>query len=104
LIQVQNDDVSHLLLLNRRNTGVEPALFAAELEKFKSYQQRLSATGHHQETVLQELSSLWKALKDAAGKGKGLRKWDEREKRKQDLVRRFSRARDTYMAVKDGLA
>lgn len=95
--------MSHLLLLNRRNTGVEPALFAAELEKFKPYQQRLWATIHHQEIALQEVSSLWKNIRETAGKGSEMRKLDEREKNKQDTVRRFSRTRDTYMEVRDGL-
>lgn len=102
--KIQTDDVSHLLLLNRRNTGVEPTLFAAELEKFRPYQQRLASTVHHQQVTLQEVSTLWKSLKDLAGRGPGARKWDEREKKKKDTVRRFSRARDGYMEVRDGLA
>jgi len=102
--QIQADDVSHLLLLNRRNTNVEPALFAAELEKFRPYQQRLASTVHHQELAFQELTTLWKGLKDLAGRGPGARKWEEREKRKKDTVKRFSRARDGYMEVRDGLA
>lgn len=32
-VQVQSDDLSHLLLLSRRNPGVEPTLFAAELKR-----------------------------------------------------------------------
>ncbi|KDR77016.1 hypothetical protein GALMADRAFT_139043 [Galerina marginata CBS 339.88] len=102
--KIQTDDVSHLLLLNRRNTGVEPTLFAAELEKFRPYQQRLVSTVHHQEVALQEVTTMWKGLKDLAGRGAGARKWDEREKKKKDTVRRFSRARDGYMEVRDGLA
>ena len=96
--------MSHLLLLNRRNAGVEPTLFAAELEKFRPYQQRLAATVHHQELALQEVVALWKGLKDLAGRGPGVRKWDERERKKKDVVRRFSNARDVYMEVRDGLA
>jgi tyrosine-protein phosphatase non-receptor type 23 len=96
--------VSHILLLNRRNSGVEPTLFAAELEKFKPYQQRLNATVQAQEVALQEVSQLWKSLKELAGRGPGARKWEERERRKKDTVRRFSRARDGYMEVRDGLA
>jgi len=79
-------------------------LFAAELEKFRPYQQRLSASIQHQETALQELAVLWKALKELAGRGPGARKWEEREKRKNDTVKRFSRARDIYMEARDGLA
>jgi hypothetical protein len=83
---------------------VEPTLFAAELEKFRPYQQRLASSVHHQEIALQEVTSLWKGLKDVAGRGAGARKWEEREKRKKDAVRRFSRTRDGYMEVRDGLA
>ncbi|TDL27807.1 BRO1-domain-containing protein [Rickenella mellea] len=102
--KIQTDDVSHLLLLNRRNSSVEPTLFAAELEKFKPYQSRLAATRQHEQVALQEITQFWKGLKDFAGRGPGARKWDEREKRKKDLVRRFLRARDGYNEVRDGLA
>ncbi|EKM78339.1 hypothetical protein AGABI1DRAFT_121445 [Agaricus bisporus var. burnettii JB137-S8] len=101
--KIQTDDVSHLLLLNRRNSGVEPTLFASELEKFRPYQQRLASSVHAQEVVLQEVSTLWKGLKDLAGRGPGARRWEEREKKKKDTVRRFSRARDGYMEVRDGI-
>jgi len=83
---------------------VEPTLFAAELEKFRPYQQRLAASVHHQQITLQEIATLWKGLKDIAGHGPGAKKWDEREKRKKETVRRFSRDRDVYMEVRDGLA
>ncbi|KAI6165306.1 BRO1-like domain-containing protein [Pisolithus thermaeus] len=101
--KIQADDVSHLLLLHRRNTGVEPALFAAELEKFRPYQQRLAATVHHQQVAIQEIQSLWKGLRDLAGRGPGVKKWEEQERLKKDTVRRFSRARDGYMDVRDGI-
>jgi tyrosine-protein phosphatase non-receptor type 23 len=79
-------------------------LFASELEKFKPYQQRLASSVHAQEVVLQEVTTLWKGLKDLAGRGPGARRWEEREKKKKDTVRRFSRARDGYMEVRDGIA
>ena len=79
-------------------------MFAAELEKFRPYQQRLTSSVHHQEVALQEVTTLWKGLKDLAGRGAGARKWEEREKKKKDTVRRFSRVRDGYMEVRDGLA
>ena len=82
---------------------MEPTLFTAELEKFHPYQQRLTSS-LHQEVVLQEVTSLWKGVKDVAGRGAGAHKWDKREKRKKDTVRRFLRMRDGYMEVQDGLA
>ncbi|KAG6828280.1 hypothetical protein H0H92_008552 [Tricholoma furcatifolium] len=101
--KVQTDDVSHLLLLNRRNSGVEPTLFAAELEKFRPYQDRLAGTVNAQDTVLAEIRSLWTGLRDIATRSTGARKWDERERRKRELSRRFSEARDGYVQVRDGL-
>ncbi|KAF8655014.1 hypothetical protein AX16_003285 [Volvariella volvacea WC 439] len=102
--KIQSDDVSHLLLLNRRNSAVEPTLFATELEKFRPYQQRLEATVHHQRAALQEVAQLWKNLRDLAGRGPGARRWEDRERRKKDAVKRFSKARDGYMEVRDGIA
>ncbi|KAJ6475823.1 BRO1-domain-containing protein [Mycena vitilis] len=102
--KIQTDDVSHLLLLNRRNTGVEPTLFAAELEKFRPYQQRLAATIHHQEVALQDVAARWKMLKDFTDFKSPARKWDEKEKRRKEGVRRFGRAREGYEEVRDGLA
>ncbi|KAI0340278.1 BRO1-domain-containing protein [Trametopsis cervina] len=102
--KVQTDDVSNLLLLNRRNTGVESTLFAGELEKFRPFQQRLAATVHHEQVTLQETTTLWRALKELAGRGPGARKWEERERRKKDTIKRFSRARDGFMEARDGLA
>lgn len=96
--------MSHLLLLNRRNQAVEPTLFAAELEKFKPFQNSLVACGQYEQAVLLEITQLWKGLKDLAGRGPGVRKWEEREKRKKETMRRFTRARDGYMEIRDGLA
>ena len=101
---MQTDDVSHLLLLNRRNPGAEGSLFAGELEKFKPLQQRLATTVQHEQAIVQEVTQLWRGLKDLAGRGPGARKWEERERRKKDTVKRFSRARDGYMEARDGLA
>lgn len=101
--KVQNDDVSHLLLLNRRTSGIEPTLFANELEKFRPYQSRLASTTHAQQATLQEIAQLWKNLKDKGGKGKGAKKWEEREKRVHALVKRFGIAREGYLEVSDGV-
>lgn len=99
-----NDDVSHLLLLNRRNPNVESSIFAAELEKFKPYQQKLTTSIASHQSSITDLTQLWRALRDLAGRGDGARRWDERERRKADATRRFQRARDGYMEARDGAA
>lgn len=58
----------------------------------------------HQDATIEEITTIWKKLKAKAGRGPGARRWEEREKRKNDTVKRFSRARDAYMEVRDGLS
>lgn len=58
---------------------------------------------HYQETTLQELAASWKGLRDLAGKAAGARKYEELEKRKLELSRRFARARERWTEVREGL-
>lgn len=102
--KIQTDDVSHLLLLNRRNSGVEPTLFAQELEKFRPLRERIGVSIQRQTEALREVEEVWKVLRNEVGRGAGARRWDERERRKRETVVRFERARDRYMEVRDGLA
>ena len=99
--QIQADDVSHLLLMNRRH---EPTLFATELEKFKPYQTRIQSTLQYQQAALQEIAQYWKGLRDLAGRGASARKWEEKERRKTSSIKQFGRARDTWMEVREGIA
>ena len=83
---------------------MESTIFAAELEKFKPYQQKLSSSITSQQSVITEVTQLWRGLRDLAGRGEGARRWEERERRKADATRRFQRARDGYMEARDGAA
>jgi hypothetical protein len=89
--------VSHLLLLDRRNSGVGPTLFAAELEKLSPVS---TVLGGDRATAGGCFERSGDALKEYAGRRPGARKWEERE----DVARRFSKARDIDMEVQDGLA
>ncbi|KAB5591931.1 Vacuolar protein-sorting protein BR [Ceratobasidium theobromae] len=101
--KIQNDDVSHLLLLNRRSgPAVETALFASELEKFRPYQARLATTLHHQQISLQEAGNLLRRLQNERGRGAWARKWEAGEKRRRDAVTRVARARDGWVDVREG--
>ncbi|CAE6373875.1 unnamed protein product [Rhizoctonia solani] len=101
--EVQNDDVSHLLLLNRRSgPAVETALFASELEKFRPYQSRISSTVHHQQAALQEAGNLLKRLQNERGRGAWAKKWESGEKQRKDAVTRIARAREGWVEVREG--
>ncbi|CAE6399284.1 unnamed protein product [Rhizoctonia solani] len=100
--KVQNDDVSHLLLLNRRSgPAMETALFASELEKFRPYQSRLAATIHHQQAALQEVGNLLKQLQNERGRGEWAKKWEAGEKKRKDAVTRIARAREGWVDVRE---
>jgi hypothetical protein len=62
----------------------------------------LASTVHHQQAALVDLAQLWKTLKES-GRGKGAKKWDEREKTRKEVGRRMGRARDGYVEARDGL-
>ncbi|KAG9092612.1 bck1-like resistance to osmotic shock [Ceratobasidium sp. 370] len=101
--KIQNDDVSQLLLLNRRSgPTVETALFQSELEKFKPYQARISSTVHHQQATLQEVGGLLRRLQNERGKGGWAKQWEAGEKRRREAVTRVARAREGWMEVREG--
>ncbi|KAG8897263.1 bck1-like resistance to osmotic shock, partial [Tulasnella sp. 403] len=101
--KVQNDDVSHLLLLNRRSPNVEPSLFAAELEKFRPYQARLGATIQVQSATIDEISVLYKSLTSGSKAREMIRKADIKEKRHGDAIARLSRAKEGWSQTKETL-
>ncbi|KAK4686602.1 hypothetical protein P7C73_g3526, partial [Tremellales sp. Uapishka_1] len=102
--KVQNDDVSSLLLLNRRSQNVEPQLFASELEKFRPYQGRLAAAISASVSVLLELEMLVRQVE----KGKGVKEIQKSQKDRQRRVRewekRLIRAGEGYEEVRAGLS
>lgn len=72
----------------------------------------------YQEKTLGELKGVWRRLQQSSlsgstqphggSKGKGgfkfVKKWEERDKRKRELVKRFERAKEAYVEVRDGIA
>ncbi|KAG8923815.1 bck1-like resistance to osmotic shock [Tulasnella sp. 408] len=101
--KIQSDDVSHLLLLNRRSPNVEPRLFAAELEKFQPYQQRIGMTIQAQAIVLDEINSLYKTLTTARGAREWLKKAQVKEKRRSEAIARLAHAKDGWAEVRETL-
>ncbi|WVR09391.1 hypothetical protein IAU60_006458 [Kwoniella sp. DSM 27419] len=102
--KLQTDDVSNLLLLNRRSSGVEPQLFASELEKFRPYQGRLASAVQASSSLLQELEMLVQQV----GKGKGVRELQkgskDRSRRVRDWERKLVEAGEAYAEIQAGLS
>lgn len=60
--KVHSDDISSLLVLNRKVPDIEEKLFKAELEKFQPYQTRLEASIHHQKQLIKDLNITWRQV------------------------------------------
>ncbi|KAF9917643.1 bck1-like resistance to osmotic shock [Lobosporangium transversale] len=101
-IKTQQDDISNLLILNRKSSGIEPQLFAQELEKFRPHQTRVTATIHHQQALMQELTMHYKDLMNGQEARSLQEIWDIAEKKRQSLADQLLKTRGSYTDVKVG--
>lgn len=102
--RIQADDISQLLILNRKAQNIEPALFAAELEKFQAHSGRISATIHLQSTAIQELTAHYKSLIESR-QGKDVQeRWASASKRRAQLTSRLQTAYQSHEEVRAGLS
>ncbi|ORX38284.1 BRO1-like domain-domain-containing protein [Kockovaella imperatae] len=100
--KIQNDDVSSLLLLNRRSQDVEPQLFASELEKFRPYQGRIGAAISASQEALKDLSEIIDNVSQGNGVRQRQRGQKERQKRIRDWERSLERTGEQYSEVRAG--
>ena len=101
--RIQADDISHLLILNRKTQNVEPSLFAAELEKFRPHQNRIGATVHHQQVALNEVTAAYKTLSESPRARQIQTRFGRVDKRRKDLLARFRRAHEGYGEARAGV-
>jgi hypothetical protein len=87
LIQVHNDDISSVLILNKKAMSQENQLFKTELEKFRPHQQRLLQAQHKQHSLMKELTRTYSDLLS-----------DKRVRQEQNKYEAFSRQRSTVMS------
>ncbi|KAI7865398.1 BRO1-like domain-containing protein [Spinellus fusiger] len=97
------DDISHLLVLNKKTANVEQQIFTTELEKFQPHQQRIGQTLHKQQELIQELTAAFKQLMEGQDAQKLQSRWDIAEKKVRHVTERFYRASTGYHDVKEGL-
>ncbi|KAG0369549.1 BRO1-like domain-containing protein [Gamsiella multidivaricata] len=101
-VKTQQDDILNLLILNKKSSGIEPQLFAQELEKFRPHQTRVTATIHHQQVLMQELTTYYKELMNGQEARSLQEVWDTTERKRQSLAEQLLKTRPTFIAVKDG--
>ncbi|KAK0557259.1 bck1-like resistance to osmotic shock [Tilletia horrida] len=101
--RIQTDDISHLLILNRRNTpssGQETSLFQAELEKFKPHQQRIALSIKQQTSIVAEVTEAWKEITESPSGRRTRSLYEARKRARVALVDRLRKARDGYAEVR----
>ncbi|ORX53931.1 BRO1-domain-containing protein [Hesseltinella vesiculosa] len=98
-----HDDISQILLINKKNANVEKQIFATELEKFQPHQQRIGASLHEQQQCIQELTSAFKTLMDADDAKQVQTQWDTVERHQGQLTKRLDATVSTYQQVKESL-
>ncbi|GBB99531.1 hypothetical protein RclHR1_03550011 [Rhizophagus clarus] len=101
--KTHQDDISHLLILNKKSQNIEPQLFATELEKFSPYRNRITSSIHHQQALLQDLTANFKTLMESDEAKKLQTRWDHAEQGRRDVCDRLRKAKDGYLEVKEGL-
>ncbi|KAK9237031.1 BRO1-like domain-containing protein [Lipomyces kononenkoae] len=100
--KIQEDDISSLLILNKKVPNIEEKLFKSELEKFLPYQKRIAATIYQQAVALKELTGAWRAILDNPIIKERLAQVDSMDHRKQAAVERFKKAFEDWSDVYQG--
>ncbi len=99
--QVHKDDISSLLILNKKNPDVNGTLFENELAKFKPYQSRLSDCIRKQNTTLTDLKNTWNiVLNDKTIKSRQ-QQAKQQNSQHERTIQRFESAFKNWVAAKD---
>ncbi|KAK9481226.1 BRO1-like domain-containing protein [Lipomyces japonicus] len=103
--KVQEDDISSLLILNKKIPNIEEKLFKSELEKFAPYQSRISQTIYLQAVTVKELTGEWRKILDHPLSRK-LRIQstanDDLARRQQVMIERFKKSFQDWHDVYQG--
>lgn len=103
--RIQADDISHLLILNRRAPAeAQTHLFQQELEKFRPLTQRLARTVSEQDKLLSEATQIWKDITESPlGRSMGA-EYDGKNAARRRLITDLRRAKDANAQVRAGVA
>lgn len=100
----RSDDISDVLVLNKKNPGIERRVFQQELEKFRPHQVRLQATVSRQEQLLEEVQSTFGALLADKNQQRRIRDWESLRRRRDEKVDRLAAAASSHDDLTRGLA
>ncbi|KAK9452591.1 BRO1-like domain-containing protein [Dipodascopsis uninucleata] len=100
--KVQQDDISSLLILNKKVPNVEEKLFKTELEKYLPYQKRIAATIYQQAATIKELTGVWRSILENPVIKERRAKTDVADLQRTSVIERMKRAYTTWSDVYSG--
>ena len=102
--KVHTDDISNMLILNKKAiANQETQLFQAELEKFRSHQNRLISTVHKQSSLLKELTKIFGDLLQDKRVRSDQQKYDGIQKSRTTVLHRFRKVFNAHEDLIQGL-
>lgn len=102
--KVHTDDISNVLILNKKAiANQETQLFQAELEKFRSHQNRLISTVHKQSSLLKELTKTYGDLLQDKRVRSDQQRYDAVQKTKNGVLTRYRRVYNAHNDLLQGL-
>ncbi|KAK6364842.1 bck1-like resistance to osmotic shock [Exophiala oligosperma] len=102
--KVHTDDISNVLILNKKAiANQETQLFQAELEKFRSHQNRLISTVHKQSSLLKDLTKSYGDLLQDKRVRSDQQKYDSIQKSRNSVLSRYRRVFNAHEDLTQGL-
>ncbi|KIW86869.1 uncharacterized protein Z519_12490 [Cladophialophora bantiana CBS 173.52] len=102
--KVHTDDISNVLILNKKAIATqENQLFQAELEKFRSHQNRLTSTVHKQSSLLKELTKTYGDLLQDKRVRSDQQRYDAVQKSKNNVMNKYRRIFNAHEDLIQGL-
>jgi len=102
--KIHTDDISNVLILNKKAIGnQENQLFQAELEKFRSHQNRLISTVHKQSSLLKELTRTFGDLLQDKRVRSDQQKYESIQKSRSTVMSKYKRVYTAHEDLVQGL-
>jgi programmed cell death 6-interacting protein len=102
--KVHTDDISNILILNKKSiANQENQLFQAELEKFRSHQNRLISTVHKQSSLLKELTKIYGDLLQDPRIRSDQQRYESIQKARSNVLHRYRKAFSAHEDLTQGL-
>lgn len=104
LSKAMTDDISNVLILNKKSIlNHENQLFQAELEKFRSHQNRLLSTVHKQQSLLKELAKTYGDLLQDKRVQSDQQKYEAITRSRTSVMTRYRKVFQVFEDLREGL-